>query len=497
MLLKWQTDIYGNEYGIFKDKFGQYNINQISQADQFVTCLTLDGHVFFDLEEGYAFDYSVYEQVDAFTLRSGVTALTVNDNTAPSFALSSSPLWFNFRQFTPYIDCTFISGVTATNEKYVTLYDCGNLMRADNTHLPDQVYGDSGLYPSGFYYYDVLVDGGVGSVSPLHRAILDTPSLSGDMLYDLAYYLNSGASSIDGGLLTDVLVIKEDSNEVILNEIDDNAKTVYSNLSGTDLYGSSIDYSRLSGKAYVRRAGDVVSTPLSASLQPIIEKYNDQVQSSVNNQLRNFDIIYDTIVLETDYVILLDKISFDGDFTKPSTKNTFYTLNTASTFNKASNRWFRETANEIVFCIMQEYPTLSGSNSKIIYPNIYKYTISDNKCKRIWPTNIDTQVKAASSMFAIPSDSSFGIVSIDTPKLTYNSANNLYKLTYIGNDLNNYPHIFDIQFKERNTFVEIMSAKLYTQTENYISTTVYAAPSSQYITFGFMNNLTPTVNGII
>ncbi|NBP15058.1 hypothetical protein EBU95_11780, partial [bacterium] len=78
-LVQYKSDVYGNEYGLykfvspFKDTSGII-INEDQGADASKSCLIIDGHLFYDPVSGYYFDYS---ETDPFKGYSGVTLRTV------------------------------------------------------------------------------------------------------------------------------------------------------------------------------------------------------------------------------------------------------------------------------------------------------------------------------------------------------------------------------------------------------------------------------------
>jgi len=128
---------------------------------------------------------------------------------------------------------------------------------------------------------------------------------------------------------------------------------------------------------------------------------------------------------------------------------------------------------------MDEFPELSGSSAKIIYPNLYRYNISDNKVVKLWPKNTYTDVKSVSAYYS--ASLSANIVSIGKPRLTYNSKNSVWKLTYVGKDLNAFPHLFDITLKEQGTSINVIDSKLYTMTSKESNTTNWSSPSASFV----------------
>jgi hypothetical protein len=503
IIRKWQTDVYGNQYAMFKDKFGQYFVQNVDLGTQFVKCLTLDGHVFFDTVEGYNFNYDTYEVVNETTIRSGLTSRTVVSSLCPAFNLTGSPLWLNFRQFYPYQDCGFVALSDASN-KCGPKFECGSFTKADSSRLPDPINADLSSYPgSGYYYYDNFLAAGLGQKDPLHRALIDLSAYNANFHITVVNDLSSGnARAYTCGLFTDTISICEAPETLFIDEVDSGSETALADSDGTNAWSAVATYQYLTGDAFVRMSGKTNSVKLSAALSAVIAKYNDYVQSEVNDKLIDFEIVYDSVFLRSRDVLLIDKIQYDETgYITPTTKNTYYTTNSANYFSRFSNLFFREAKNDVTFVVMAEYPVLSGSLNKIIYPNIYRYNITTNKTIKLWPKNT-SDVVSASAQYALPFLTSEGatisseMIAITEPKLVYNTKNGVWKLTYMGRDLNSFPHLFDYTLKERSTYVETVSSRVYTLTTKDNATTNWVAPSAQYITFGFQENTTISPAGI-
>ena len=68
----------------------------------------------------------------------------------------------------------------------------------------------------------------------------------------------------------------------------------------------------LDGTLYVKNGTYSTSEKLSAALKPTISKYSTAVQGQLNHELVDFDIIQNTIFLETKSGLLVDKIKYEG-----------------------------------------------------------------------------------------------------------------------------------------------------------------------------------------
>jgi hypothetical protein len=170
----------------------------------------------------------------------------------------------------------------------------------------------------------------------------------------------------------------------------------------------------------------------------------------------------------------------DGSFVDPGTKNTYYKRE--NNWQSFSNRFFNEKQKTITFCVTDTLSSLSASNTKPIYPNIYQLNITNNIITKLFPKTSDiSAITSLSSIFSFSDffDSKYNvnIVRVDTPVLTYNSFNEMYKLSFTGVDSNNLFHLFDYEFEIINGEVSFHNGKYYKQSKTLL-TTNFSDPST-------------------
>ena len=517
-ITKYQTDIYGNEYALFKDEFGD-TFKSIYSDSTYVKNLQLNGHVFFDLNEGYNFDYSATGIYTDF-IRSGLSSHTVDFEESPSMSLTGSPLYLYFREFTPYQELdtsiplgslystgfnAFTPAITAAipsyfnnlqfNTVFVRIKEGGGFVREDGAILPDPLFADYEDYPiSDPYYYTQLIEGGISQLTPtIARGYFDnildefddpllqeinfdpykkivTDQSNADFTLDLKLVLSASDGYYDGGYFTDNQVFDEPEEEYVTG-VAEGFNTVLSNLSGTDEHKAQIEKRNLQGKIYVKNQTYSKSYPLSTALFKIYQKYNDNVRNEIYNSPRDLEVVYDNIIIQTDNYLVFDKIVYtDNEFTSPGTKNTYFAKE--NNWQGFSNRFFDEKQKTITFCITDTLSSMFGSNTKPIYPNIYQLDLTTNTTTKLFPRNLDTD--QITSMFSLDRffDRSFNIniVRIDAPTLTYNSFNEKYKLSFTGVDSNNLFHLFDYEFEIINGEVNFYGGKYYKQSKTLLTT---------------------------
>lgn len=523
-ITKYQTDIYGNEYALFKDEFGD-SFKSIYEDDSYIKNLQLNGHTFFDLFEGYNFDYSATGIYTDF-IRSGLSSHTVDIENSPSMVLSGTPYYLHFREFAPYQELdtsiplgslystgfnAFTTAVTSAipsyfnnlqfNTVFVRIKEAGGFAEINNSVLPDPLFADFEDYPYPLpYYYTELIEGGISQLYPtIQRAyfpnILDefsdplltetdiitvTDQSNADFGLDLKWVLSASDGYYDGGYFTDNQVFDEPASEYITG-IAEGSTTVLSNLSGTDNIKAQIEKRNLQGKIYVKNQTYSHSSPLSTALYNIYYKYNSAVRTELYSTPKDLEVIYDNIIIETDNYLVFDKIVYDdGSFVDPGTKNTYYKRE--NNWQSFSNRFFNEKQKTITFCVTDTLSSLSASNTKPIYPNIYQLNITNNIITKLFPKTSDiSAITSLSSIFSFSDffDSKYNvnIVRVDTPVLTYNSFNEMYKLSFTGVDSNNLFHLFDYEFEIINGEVSFHNGKYYKQSKTLL-TTNFSDPST-------------------
>lgn len=533
-ITKYQTDVFGNEYALFKDELGSNFKGIDTTAASYIKNLQLDGYVFRDqaFNEGYNFNYST-AGLYANVIRSGLSSHTVDIESSPNFELSGSPYYLYFREFTPYqelntstplgslystgfnaftpaitaIEPGGFNNVNSSGAVYVVIKDCIGFSYDDNSILPDPLFADYEDYPNQQpYYYQTLVDCGVSKITPtIERAYFpnittetdidiitdtNTPIVRETSNANFALDINDNFSLsegyYDGGYFTDKQIFELDENYIIT--IAPGSNTVLSNLVGSSDIRDQIEKRNLLGKIYVKNQTYSTSLPLSTALFNVFNKYNASVENELYTKPRDLEVIYDNIIIETQNYLVFDKILYDeGVFITPETKNTFFDRST-SFIRSFSNRFFNEKDKTITFCITDTIPSLSGANNKPIYPNIYQLDMTKGNLVKIFPKNTD--IVSLSSTFSVDDlyDSNYNvnIVSVKSPVLTYNSFNDMYKLSYTGVDNNNLFHLFDCEFSIVNGEAKFHSRKYYRHNKTHL-TSNFTSPESIFVNINAIN----------
>jgi hypothetical protein len=451
LVSKHQTDVYGNEYALFKAEPLKPRAEDISNT---VKNLLLNGHVFFDQFEGASFNYSLTGQ-NGNTFRSG---LSTNTN---GFDELDNPMYFYMREFYPYQD------LIQDSRNIVPLYrDGGALTFLDGKELPDNANGNS--------HYTIRADA--------------TVDQNDEFFPDVKYYLSAGIGykDYDGGFFSDDVQLPNDfvygDNLLFVDSVDERASSVLSNLSSSTTSLTNEEKATLDGTLYIKNGTYSTSEKLSAALAPLISKYSTAVQSQINNELVDFDIIQNTIFLETKSGLLVDKIKYDdGEFVNPRTVNTYYSASSADNTDTFTNRFYVEKTGKIYFGKFRQDGecTNDADNYKAYYPEIYEYSIDTNKSRLIYPRkDVGNSVTDFELNDALDTYRNYVPTSIHTPTIAYNSRNDLFKLTYIANDMNDFTHLVDVSFKLVDNSLSAIDSNRYETINNIARTTTFGDKSN-------------------
>ncbi len=450
---KHQTDVYGNEYALFKYEPLKPREEDVSNT---VKNLLLNGHLFFDPFEGTSFDYSL-TGTNGNTIRSGMSTHTNGYSALEAY----NPLWLYMREFYPYQD------LIQDSRNLIPLYrDGGALTFLDGKELPDNANGNS--------HYTILADG--------------TVDQNDEFFPDVKYYLSAGIGykDYDGGFFSDDVQLANDfiygDNLRYVDSTDARGSTILSNLSSSATSLTTEEKATLDGTLYVKNGTYSTSEKLSAALEPTISKYSTAVQGQLNHELVDFDIIQNTIFLETRSGLLVDKIKYEeGKFTKPSTVNTYYSSSSADNTDSFTNRFYVERTGKIYFGKFKPDGecTNDAGNYKAYYPEIYEYSIDTNKSRLIYPRkDVGNSVSDFELNDVDNTIRNYVPTSIHTPTIAYNSRNDIFKLTYIANDMNDFTHLVDVTFKLIDNTLSAIDSNRYETINNITRTTTFGEESN-------------------
>jgi len=149
------------------------------------------------------------------------------------------------------------------------------------------------------------------------------------------------------------------------------------------------------GNVFVRLYDDTNIFPLSSALSGVFIKYPSYVRNELENLIQDFELIFNTVIIETPNYVVFDKINFDFDtkkFDAAYTKaNFFKKYNVSSSIENYSNFWYDSQLKNIFVAFITLLPVNSATNEKIIYPKIYISNINNLDFNKIYPENENIQ----------------------------------------------------------------------------------------------------------
>lgn len=451
---QYKQDVFGNEYGLLKDiKRYNQNVNNINRINS--KCITIDGHVFNDATEGFGFNYATIEADYFGSIRTGLTAKTIDEMppgggtfstgytfaSGGMFALSGDKYTLYFREYSPYFACARL-----LNNYVCATRDGGYFTAPDSTPLPDVSSDLVAWNSTSKVYYSVLCDAGLSATNALVpgklmaalTATIIAPALSSNVyqLFDGNYLNNECYQAPD-----------YDYSQSLGNYIDQVNPECTSVLAPSAIVGNEAiaEMKQLAGNILVKNIVSNEVMVLSAALSATFSKYPVDVKNQIySTNVQDFSIIYDAIIIKTPNYVVFDKIVVDenGAFAKPGTFNS--TIAATQEFEILSNSFFVEKQNAAwTFKTTTLQDALSTTNQKTIYPTIYKYDVASSKLTKMYPMDADVPVISSLFMNAL---SGINIVRVDDANISYAEQNDKYVISWVGYDLNNMSYIFTAWF---------------------------------------------------
>jgi hypothetical protein len=421
-----KTDFYNNLYGLFNNgnRFTQ-NITTITSEPIYYNII--DGYKFFDdwYWEYYEFNYST---VDSITLENVIRTGFDGQNFGNFLDNDQADIILSFGVFSNLYNMpdedpekVLLEGALLADSKNQPLID---LQSSDLLNF--ETFTDS-------FYYSLLVEGAIHSNDPLQRALLDPlyPSISANFI-DVS--LTPTISVVDGGSLGiqyDFNIPNEYDN-VTFVPISDNP-TVFSLVENlpTDSYS-------LSGKLFVKNSITKEIKPIVESLEYLTSKYSGEVLHQLSSMVQRFETINDVILIETSNYFSINKIEMNSKgFIDPKTAN--YTIDhSTNNFDKLSNRF--KIKNKIYYVKLNTKEDLENE-SFIVYPEVFEYNLLENKNIKLFPLR-ESDIESFPNIL----DYDVRYTECQEPTLTYNSRNNLFNVSYLLKDQNNFPRLESCDF---------------------------------------------------
>jgi len=222
----------------------------------------------------------------------------------------------------------------------------------------------------------------------------------------------------------------------------------------------------------------------------------NDIANELENQLTDFDIVYDNIIFETPNYIVFEKIQYDystGEITSGHKNFAFIYKNYhGHKYEQCSNWWFDEANERFVVAKTTIHPTLSASTDKMIYPEIYVYDPKQFQVNKVYPDNDYTvdQLIYETSQFSLSAINNYNIVDVTDvkpPKLTYNQESERYTLMQLGKDASENMYLLKNDFLMYDNTVDGVKPSIYKN-----QYTIYTVnPHNEDIRNGFFAETNP------
>lgn len=531
-IIKFRTDVYGNSYGLLKEAFAVENI-KIPVAKDNILLTYFDGFFFnWPRFSGDDFNYNVTTPIILDYIRSGVTLTTFDQITAvpnpyqfsgnsyiPLFALSGNYTYVYGGSFTDlygtnipttiYVGNVVYDGYTFTNESNGQLFY--ETPTTDSPSWPGSVANQLQLY------YQYYIEGGANNNG-------ERPTFTLPGTFKPAAFSNTGFSNtsnvINAGSFLYFNVI---DNQVVYydpfankpnnyyetsvpyyDDVLPENVTVYTANSGLDknldIYTKrNITY----GSLVIRSGNNTIISALSSALSANFVKYPDDIKNQINNNVINFDIIYDTLIIETTNYRIVEKINYDYDtntFIGSYTPAIYMTVSAnEQSLAKFGDFWFNEYYKNILFFDTTLSNSVSG-NLKIVYPSVYKLDLVNYEFKQVYPINGENLQKFSLydylSGFYNNTEQYYDIEyifnpqNVDAPSVSYNYESDIYTVIIKMYDNAGASAIQELQFKFISGIFTLLINKCY-----FINNLIRDESYSNPITAQFLDYITP-VSGL-
>jgi len=503
-LFKNRSDIYGNNYGLYKETFNRKTVGTPAERSLGVNYI-IDGYEFFDTvwSQGYNFDYNTTGVAPDGRIFTGIF-LNTSVSTPASFEDGGSPFFivpYNFKDNYLYQDVFEFYDITTYT---CNIKDALAFVKPGNSQLPDTPSDNNLVFnPStNKLYYAELADGAFAPLAP----------------YDVADFTYRGDFTVTG---PDDIVVEYDGNVFWVESVNaepcsldnyDYSYTERSNFRDIRVEGKEtiLDFTNLAaptgsdilydsrnvryGDLYFRNSNSTIIGHVSSTLASVFVNYPNNVKEEVHNKLIDFDMYYDILQLETENYLIFDKIryNYDNNQATGSVKEfqNFYRGNYPA-LEKFSSIWFNEKEKSLTFCkTTLLLDKLSGTNYKVIYPTIYRFSLNDQQITQIYPTKaLDALTFDDLNIYSLlGKDIELNIVEIEKPILNFSNETGYYTLTYMAKDTADCFYIITVRFKYINNTVQDITATMHrpaTDVYNINFTTSQGSPYFEtYTTLG-------------
>lgn len=467
-LTKWTTDVYGNQYGLYKPFNKRSHTNNTISLTTTNTILEIydGGPITFHTneflpEQVYTQKLNwVYPNVYASNyyynlLIGGGIGGYINGLMQPA---KYTKILIDGRGIVNQTPVTFdviFNGLSATDMSTID----GNAYI--NPSPIDISYDINPL--SGFQLLNYIIDGNLYDTLPSNLLTPTTKTVDGNPVTNSSQYasdlsLTYTTSSInykkfDGGNITDSydeIYDFDETENFIVTQVLDSSKTVFATNNIQEIDENLLRFSN--GQIYVKNIVTAEVNPLSSALDVQFSKYPTQIKTEIYTTITNFNVYNNVIWIRTPNYLVFDTISYDvDDFQYSGTTNNYITL-TSNGLANCSEPFIFENKDYGIVAVLELSATIS--NQFYIIPKVYKFTYNTAKLTKLYPDTITSEF--INTVSANP----VNLNNINSVSLTYNSRNDLFSIVAVLEDQNEFPYVYNFKFKFNGSVVTVNSIVL-------------------------------------
>lgn len=484
VITKWASDIYGNQFALFKPKSRKDIVNNIIiiKSDQIV-CEEYDGGPISFFTNGLlpeniiasnpkwvmdnvwtsSYYYNLLIEGGIGGIRNGlmergmyldgyiVDGLTLNRNYLSEgiFDININPLIF--KEFT-YIDAEYFNNTEEITFKWDINPLSGNITPNTYDYIID----------NNFYIRNPK------NIIPKFPSTLDgTPENASDFdpSFSYGYILSSiKYKDFDAGHISDIC--SEDFNfETQTRFIIEQTRSISKTLTANNVSGVPPNFNDLrnsEGSIYIKDiiTGNITTFLLGLDVQ-FKSKYNSYILKELENSVIDFNIYNDIIWIRTKNYIVIEKIKYeDNKFVYTGTTSNYISYGGEGKYlDNISNPFMFENRNYSLLVQLSGINT--DSNEFCVFPVLYKIYYDTATKERIYPYENSSLNTSLSVFKNIPSKNNIKLKRINKPFLTYNTRNDKFCIATTIEDQNEFPYIYQIKFGYDGENILDIEAKLY------------------------------------
>jgi hypothetical protein len=464
-------DIFGNRYGLLKANNFESTVTVGEPILNYTN--VFNGYKFFDsyFGNGYTFNY--------FTPLSSGNEIIVPGLSTFTGAFSSTGSRYTLK-FGKFAKDTFQYAkepFDVTTQYRIPLNlgfrDCATFVIKGTELLNDSISSDLSTFSTsttGVYYFSELFEAGVFTAVPYVRPLRDTvlyPGITARFTQSVRVSGDNGVDDVDCALFKTIIPVERDLfnlDTISLDLTAVNPQSVTQYVSSNSTTADLVTRDATNGVLYIKDRNGKVDTLLN-TLPYLSNRYTTNVIAQLSSCVRDFDVVYDTLFIQTSSLLVIDKVTGTNSSDLLVTEGRVVEYN-ANPFNKLSNRY--KVDSNVYFVTLSAFNT-TNTDTQSIVPMIYKYSLADNKVHTVYPNNttyVDDNVIQSNVLFTETS----------APVISFTQETQTFNLTYIAKDQNKSPTLVFINFKD--VMGDVITKSVYTNLGSIGNTTVFTSLST-------------------